>query len=69
MYNPLDFKLLAAQGLARKLGLAVYVVRIGKNFICSPAGGFTLTCATPVSAYRALVHPNGEIEHFNKKEV
>ena len=64
MYNAFEFKILAAAGIARALGQAVYVLELGGRYICSPVGAW-LTCAVPVRAYKALVDTDGTVEYFN----
>lgn len=63
-YNPLDFKLLVAQGLARTLDRAVYVLERAGELVCSPEGDPWLIEAVPVKAYRARVEPDGKTEIF-----
>lgn len=63
-YDPLDFKILAAHGMARTLNKAVYVLEHAGKLICSPVDNI-LTMAVPVRAYKALVEVNGATEIFN----
>ena len=62
-YDPLDFKILVARGMARTLNQAVYVLEHADKLICSPVGS-VLVMAVPVRTYRALVEVDGSVEIF-----
>ena len=62
-YNAFDFKLLAAQGLARAKNKAVYVLKLADRYVCADFDSW-LTKSVPVSAFKALVNPCGAIEFF-----
>ena len=67
-YDPLEFKILVAHGMARTLNKAVYVLEHAGKLVCSPVDNI-LTVAVPVRAYKALVEVNGATEIFNDKEI